>query len=46
VSERLRVSEAALDADDASLLAFKGSLSPKKVAERVARVLGVPTGPG
>jgi predicted nuclease of restriction endonuclease-like RecB superfamily len=45
VSERLRVSEAALDADDASLLAFKGSLSAKKVAERVARLLGCgPTG--
>lgn len=36
VSERLRVSEAALDSAHGALLTFKGALSAKKVAERIA----------
>jgi predicted nuclease of restriction endonuclease-like RecB superfamily len=39
VSSRLRVSEAVLDETaDAALLVFKGTLSPKKVLERVQSV--------
>ena len=39
VSDRLRVSEAALDSEHGALVAFKGTLSAKKVAERVAALL-------
>jgi predicted nuclease of restriction endonuclease-like RecB superfamily len=42
-SERLRVSEEALDDDHASLLSFKGALSAKKVAERLAGLLPTTT---
>jgi hypothetical protein len=35
-SERLRVSEEALDDDRAALLSFKGTLSAKKVAEKLS----------
>jgi predicted nuclease of restriction endonuclease-like RecB superfamily len=38
ISDRLRVSEAALNDDRACLLVFQGSLSPKRVAERIARL--------
>lgn len=40
VSDRLRVSEAALDSDHGALLTFKGALSAKKVAERLAQLAG------
>ncbi len=43
ISDRLRVSEAALDADTACLLVFRGSLSPKRVAERIARLWATTT---
>ncbi len=40
VSDRLRVSEAALDSEHGALLTFKGALSAKKVADRLAQLAG------
>ena len=40
VSERLRVSEAALQSEHGALLTFKGTLSAKKVAERLQQLIG------
>ncbi|HEY1097403.1 MAG TPA: DUF790 family protein, partial [Myxococcota bacterium] len=40
MSERLRVSEEALQSEHASLLGFKGTLSAKKVAERLQALHG------
>ena len=40
VSERLRVSEEALHSEHGALLTFKGTLSAKKVAERLSELVG------
>lgn len=40
VSERLRVSEEALQSEHGALLTFKGTLSAKKVADRLAELVG------
>lgn len=40
ISERLRVSEEALQSEHGALLTFKGTLSAKKVADRLSELIG------